>query len=464
VASARANGQETAAAAVGLHVAGERAPARPAPEPRRSVAGAPSFARAVIRDELLDCGVRLVSERMADARSASVGVWVGTGSRDEADELSGASHFLEHLLFKGTPQWSAAEIAEAVDEVGGDMNAFTTKEYTAFYVRTLSEDIVLGLDVLGAIMTDPALRPEDVESERSVILDEILMHADEPADFAAEQCTAALFPRHPLGREVLGTPESVTALGADEIRGFFDHHYRAANLVVAAAGDVDHDTLAVEVERRFSGRPGGTAPDRVPPPDESEALVVTRRPTEQAQLVLGVRGPGRHAAERWALAVLNHVLGGGMSSRLFQEIRERRGLAYSIWSERTHYDERGSVTVHVGTAPEHAHEVLELIVAELDRIGASGITARELAVAQGHLRAETLLSLEDSGARMSRIGSSLLLHGHVLGVDEVLAKVAAVDLDDVAALASRLADAPRSLSVVGPFDAGDFTEGAATRR
>jgi predicted Zn-dependent peptidase len=422
----------------------------------------------VIRDDRLGCGVRLVTEHMADARSASVGVWVGTGSRDEPDELSGASHFLEHLLFKGTPRWSAAEIAEAVDEVGGDMNAFTAKEYTAFYVRTLSEDVGLGLDVLGAIMTDPALAPADVDSERSVIMDEILMHADEAADFAAEQCTAALFAHHPLGREVLGTPATVKALGAAEIRGFFDHHYRAENLVVAAAGEVDHDWLAAEVDRRFAERPGGGSPDRVAPGESVEPLVVTRRPTEQVQFVLGARGPGRHAEERWAFAVLNHVLGGGISSRLFQEVRERRGLAYSIWSERTHYGEQGSLTVHVGTAPEHAHEVLALIVAELERLATAGITARELAVAQGHLRAETLLSLEDSGARMSRIGSSLLLHGHVLDVDEVLAKVAAVTLDDVATAGAGLAGAPHVLSVVGPFDAGDFAgavaEGVDSRR
>jgi predicted Zn-dependent peptidase len=418
----------------------------------------------MIRQERLGCGAQLVTEKMAEARSACVGVWVGTGSRDEPDELSGASHFLEHLLFKGTPDWSAAAIAEAVDEVGGDMNAFTTKEYTAFYVRTLSEHVGLGLDVLGAIMTDPALRPGDVDSERSVIMDEILMHADEPADFAAEQCVGALFRGHPLGREVLGTARSVRSLSAQDIRGFFDHHYRAANLVVAAAGDVDHEQLADEVERRFAPRTGGAPPPRHAPGDGADVVVVTRRPTEQVQLVLGTRGPGRHEESRWAWAVLNHVVGGGMSSRLFQEVRERRGLAYSIWSERTHFHEQGALTVHVGTAPEHAHEVLALLVAELERIGSAGITERELAVAKGHLRAETLLSLEDSGARMSRIGSSLLLHGSVLTVDEILAKVAAVSLADVATEAARLAAGARVLSVVGPFGEADFDGAASTRR
>jgi len=406
----------------------------------------------VIRTEVLDCGVRLVTESMAEARSITVGVWVGTGSRDEDDAHSGASHFLEHLLFKGTSKWSAADIAESIDEIGGDMNAFTTKEYTAFYIRLLADDLPLGLDVLGAIMTEPALRVDDIDAERQVILDEILMHADEPADLAAEQCTAAMFPAHPLGREVLGTPPSVEALDQLEIRRFFESHYRAENLVVAAAGDVDHDRLAVEVDARFSSRSGGASPGRVAPQLPAEVLAVHGRPTEQVHLVVGIRCPGRHSPERWPLAVLNHVLGGGISSRLFQEVRERRGLAYSIWSDRVHYEEVGTVTVSVGTAPEHAREVLALVHGELDRMGEHGVTARELVVAKGHLRAETLLSLEDSGARMSRIGSSLLLHGHVLEVDEILAKVDAVTVDDVASVAAALAAQTRTLSVVGPFD------------
>jgi predicted Zn-dependent peptidase len=410
----------------------------------------------VIAVDTLQCGARLVTEKMADARSVTIGIWVGTGSRDEDAARAGASHFLEHLLFKGTPTWAAAEIAEAVDEVGGDMNAFTTKEYTAFYIRLLSEDVSLGLDVLGAIMTDPALRADDVDSERQVILDEILMHADEPADLAAEQCISGLFPRHPLGREVMGSAPSVGGLDSIAIRSFFDDHYLADNLVVAAAGDVDHGAVAEAIDRHFATRTGGARPERVAPRGGPESMVVVTRPTEQAHLVIGARCPGRHSDDRWALAVLNHVLGGGISSRLFQEVRERRGLAYSIWSERTQYDEIGAVTVGVGTAPENAHEVLGLVHAEIDRMGETGITERELEVAKGHLRAETLLSLEDSGARMSRIGSSLLLHGAVLDVDDVLAKVQAVSVQDVGDAAARLAAEPRILSVVGPFTSEDF--------
>ncbi|MHB8439535.1 MAG: M16 family metallopeptidase [Acidimicrobiales bacterium] len=399
----------------------------------------------------------LVTERMPDVASATVGVWVGTGARDEDDHHAGASHFLEHLLFKGTPTWGAAAIAEAVDEVGGDMNAFTTKEYTAFYIRLLSEDLPLGLDVLGAIMTDPALAADDVEAERQVILDEILMHADEPADLAVELCTGALFPDHPLGREVLGVEQSVQGLDASEIRRFFDEHYRGANLVVAAAGDVDHAQLADAVQQRFSERTGGVRPRRVAPGSQSQPTVVARRQTEQAHLVIGVRTFGRHDARRWALALYNHVLGGGMSSRLFQEIRERRGLAYSVWSDRTHYDETGMLTVSVGTAPDNAGQVLDLVHEQIDRLGRDGLTERELAVAKGHLRAETLLSLEDSGARMSRIGSSLLLHDRVLDVDELLDHVACVGGDEVGEVARAVASSPRTLAVVGPFDRDAFS-------
>jgi predicted Zn-dependent peptidase len=406
----------------------------------------------MIRTEVLGCGARLVTERMAEARSATVGVWVGTGSRDERPERSGASHFLEHLLFKGTPAWTAAEIAEAVDEVGGDMNAFTTKEYTAFYLRLLAEDLPLGLDVLGAIMTEPALRPSEVDAERQVILDEILMHADEPADFAMEQCTAAMFPEHPLGRDVLGTQDSVAALGATEIREFFDEHYRTGNLVVSAAGDVDHARIADEIDRVFSDRSGGSAPTRSAPVLAPRTVVASVRPTEQAHLVVAARTCGRHDERRWAVAILNHVLGGGISSRLFQEIREKRGLAYAVWSDRVHFEETGALSVSVGTSPEHAPEVLDLVHTELDQMGANGVTERELTVAKGSLRAETLLSLEDSGARMSRIGSSLLLHGRVLPVDDVIGRIESVTLADVHGVASEIAGGTRTVSTVGPVE------------
>lgn len=410
----------------------------------------------MIETSVLPCGIRLVTETMADVRSVAVAYWVGTGARDEPGELAGASHFLEHLLFKGTERRSASAIAEALDEVGGDCNAFTTKEYTTFYVRLLSEHLTLGLDILSDIIWAPALRPSDIEAERTVILDEILMHADEPADLAAERWQAALFPDHALGRDTLGTASSVRQTSREDIAAFRDLHYRPGNMVVSVAGDCTHEAVAADVERRFAGASGGEVPTRQAPSEGVVALDVVRRPTEQAHVVYGARSVSRFDERRWALSVLNHVLGGGLSSRLFQEVREKRGLAYSVWSERAAYEDTGSLAVVLGTAPEHVDEVLRIVERELEQLATEGVTDRELAVAKGNLRAETLLSGEDSGARMSRIGASLLLHGEVLTVDEVLARIDAVDRAQVLDVAAELAQAPRTMSAVGPFDAESF--------
>jgi predicted Zn-dependent peptidase len=326
----------------------------------------------------------------------------------------------------------------------------------------LSEHLPLGLDILSEIMWDPALRPGDVDAERSVILDEILMHADEPADLVAEQWQSSLFSGHPLGRDTLGTQATVGALGADDIRHFFEHHYRPGNMVVSVAGDCTHARVAADLEDRFAGQPGGAAPARRAPGAEADRLHVVRRPTEQAHLVYGVRSVSRFDERRWALAVLNHVLGGGLSSRLFQKIREERGLAYSVWSERAAYQDAGSLAVVVGTAPDHVDEVLRIVSGELELLAEHGITDRELAVAKGNLRAEMLLSGEDSGARMGRIGASMLLHGEVPTIDEVLAHLDSVGRDEVLAQAHELVEAPRTLSAVGPFDEEVFADHVAS--
>jgi predicted Zn-dependent peptidase len=413
-----------------------------------------------VRTERLASGVRLATEAMSDVRSVAIGFWVGTGSRDEPEPLAGASHFLEHLLFKGTPARSAASIAEALDEVGGDCNAFTTKEYTAFYVRMLSEHLHLGLDILGDIMEDPSLDEHDVEAERTVILDEILMHADEPADLAGETAMSALFPGHPLGRDTLGTADSVHTTSAADVRRFFEEHYRPGNMVVSVAGDCRHEEVASALQGRFASRPGGAAPARVPVGSDVSPLVVVRRPTEQAHLVLSMRSASRFDEARWPLAVLNVVLGGGLSSRLFQKVREERGLAYSIWSERAGFFDTGCTAVSVGTAPEHVGEVLRIVTGEIEDLASKGITLRELDVAKGNLRSETLLSCEDSGARMSRLGTAVLLYDRAWTIDEVLARIDAVDADAVREVAQSLAVAPRTLAAVGPFDADAF-DGAA---
>ncbi len=405
-----------------------------------------------LQQTTLDEGLIVVTERMPDVRSVSIGFWVGTGSVDEGSSQSGASHFLEHLLFKGTATRSARSIAEAVDAVGGDMNAFTTKEYTAFYVRLLAEDQDLGLDILSDIIWSPAFRPEEFESERQVILEEILMHADDPADLVHDVLAAALYPEHPLGREVLGEQVTVEAMAVDDVARFHAAHYRPANMVVAAAGLLDHDQIVDALARRLRGRAGGGAPARVAPSLPALSRVVLARPTEQVHLAVAAPAPDRDDDDRHAMSIIDHVLGGGMSSRLFQSIREERGLAYSVYSYRLAFQGAGALAIYAGTAPAHAAQVRDLIVEEFDNMVARGVTADEMEKARSHLRGSVALGLEDSGARMSRLGHSQIVHGRVLTLDEIEARLAALDLDHVNDVGRHWLSGTRTLACVGPFD------------
>lgn len=411
----------------------------------------------MVESTVLSCGLTLVTEKMPEVRSACIGFWVGTGSRDERPTEAGLSHFLEHLLFKGTPQRSARAIAEETDAVGGDLNAYTTKEYTTFYMRLLGEDLDLALDILSDIIWSPALRPDEVDAERQVILEEVLMHRDEPSDVVYERFSEAAFPGHPLGREVLGLPEVIERVRVEELRAFLERHYRPGNIIVAAAGDVDHEPVAKGLDERFAGLPGGEPPSREPPGGETRPLDVTARDTEQAQIVLGMRALSHNDPDRYALLVLNHVLGGGLSSRLFQKVREERGLCYSIGSDRISYSDAGLLSVSVGTSPDHAKEVLSLIGSELDALRRDGISDRELELAVAHVRADTMLSLEDSGARMSRLGAGLLLHGEVHSPEESIRRIGAVTRKDVSQVIDRVLSAPPVLAIVGPFDEGSFS-------
>ena len=414
-----------------------------------------------IRQARLDSGIRVVTEHMPDAHSVTTGFWVDTGSRDETPELGGASHFLEHLLFKGTDTRSARDIAEAIEAVGGDMNAFTTKEYTAFYTRVLDDDLELGLDILSDIICAPAFRADEVEAERQVILEEILMHEDEPSDHVHDLFTEALYPGHPLGREVLGDESTISAMTRDQIRGYFSEFYRPEAIVVAAAGNLDHDDVVAGLERRYAGRTGNRPERRMPPLAPPRRVVVSTRSTEQAHIVVGVRALARNDDDRFALAALNQVLGGGMSSRLFQEIREKRGLVYSVYSYRAAYLETGALAVYAGTSPTHVHQVLELVHGELDRMAACDVSARELDLAKGHLKGSLALSLEDSASRMTRIGRGILLHDEVLSFDELVRRTEAVTLDDLARVAGRVLTDERVLAVVGPFEQDAFAERVA---
>jgi predicted Zn-dependent peptidase len=390
-------------------------------------------------------------------RSVALGVWVGTGSRDEQGPLLGASHFLEHLLFKGTDTRSARDIAQAVESVGGDMNAFTTQELTAFYVRVPDTHLELAIDILSDIVWSPALRPDEVESERQVILEEIRMRDDAPDDVVHELFASALFPEHPLGREVIGTEDTITAMSRDSIAGYHGGHYHPSNAVWAVAGNLEHEHVLDRVRARLPETATTRPPRENGAVDDPRRLSVLRRPTEQAHVIVGMRGFRRDDPDRYALTVLNQVLGGGMSSRLFQEIREERGLAYSVYSYRASFTETGAFAVYAGTGPERVHETLDVIDAQLDRlVDDGGVTDNELVAAKGHLTGSTALSLESSSSRMHRLGSSELTLGEVLELDEIVARIDAVTTEDVERVIERVLTGRRTLAIVGPFDESEF--------
>jgi predicted Zn-dependent peptidase len=405
-----------------------------------------------IRDTRLANGVRIVSERMPEARSVSLGVWVGVGGRDEPAELAGASHFLEHLLFKGTPSRSARQIAEAIDAVGGEMNAFTNREHTAYYTRLPADRVDLGIEILGDVLTDPAFRPLEVDAERQVIVEEILMNLDVPEDHVHTLLAEALFPGHPLGREVLGTRETVEAATRDQIAAFFRRWYLPRNLVVVAAGDLDHDRLVDRFAATLGGLEGGEHPVRVRPDVAVAPLAVLDDDTEQVHVTMGWRGVDHFDDDRYALSVANQILGGGMSSRLFQQVREERGLCYSVYSWSSTYGDSGTAGIYAGTGPARVGELLQVIDDEVAKLVASGVTEGELDVAKGYIAGSMVLGLEDSGSRMARLGRSLTARGEVLAVDEQLTRIQAVTADDVAAVASRVFGSQRALAVVGHVD------------
>jgi predicted Zn-dependent peptidase len=380
---------------------------------------------------------------------------VGTGSRDEPEPVAGSSHFLEHLLFKGSATRHAQEIAEAVESCGGDMNAFTGQELTAYYVRVPDRYLDLALDILSDIVWSPALRPDEVESERQVILEEIRMRDDTPDDLVHDVFASALFPGHPLGREISGSQDSISAVTRDEIAEYHGAHYVPSNVVVAVAGNVDHDDVVARLSAMLPTT-GGARPARVNGSDRGtpDEFASVDRPLEQSHVVLGARALRRDDPDRFALSVVDQVLGGGMSSRLFQEVREKRGLAYSVFSYRSAFEETGSLAVYCATAPERVDETLDVVRAELDRLVADGgVSERELAGAKGHLTGSLALSRESSSSRMNRMGRAELTMGEVPSLDWVVEQVDAVTDDDVARVIDRvLGGGERTLALVGPPD------------
>jgi predicted Zn-dependent peptidase len=409
---------------------------------------------------VLPGGLRVVTEHLPAVRSVALGIWVGVGSRDEDHAHAGATHYLEHLLFKGTSRRTALEISSEMDAIGGEMNAFTAKEYTCYYARVLDADLPLAVDVLSDMVTSSLITPKDVDAERTVVLDEIAMNDDDPTDTVHEAFTAQLFGDTPLGRPILGTTNSINAITRDQIFEHYQARYTPEHLVVAAAGNLDHDTVVRLVRQAFGRALDRTAEPAAPrlngrhPGLGAAAGTGTRlisRPIEQANLVLGCEAMSRTDERRFALGVLNAAFGGGMSSRLFQEVREKRGLAYSVYSFSAQHADTGVWGIYVGCLPAKADEVLSICTEEITRVVDGGLTDAELARGKGQVRSSIVLGLEDPSSRMSRLGKAELVYPRLEPVDEVLASIGAVTRDDVRDVAAEILTRPKALAVVGPF-------------
>jgi predicted Zn-dependent peptidase len=404
----------------------------------------------------------VVTESLPAVRSVAFGIWAGVGSRDEDLAHAGATHYLEHLLFKGTSRRSALDISAAMDAVGGELNAFTAKEYTCYYARVLDADLPLAIDVLADMVTSSRLEPKDVDAERGVILEEIAMNEDDPSDTVHEAFASQLFGDTPLGRPILGTVDSINAITRDQIAEHYAARYKPENLVVAAAGSLDHDEVVELTRSAFGPALAGDA-DPVPPRLAGPAAAgqggtgvrLVSRGIEQANLVLGCGGLSRTDDRRFALGVLNAALGGGMSSRLFQEVREKRGLAYSVYSFSSQHADSGIWGVYAGCLPAKADEVLSICRDEIAKVISGGLTDDELDRGKGQLRGSIVLGLEDPSSRMSRLGKAELVYPRLEPVEEILASIEAVSHDDVREVAAAVLAQPKALAVVGPFDDAD---------
>jgi len=397
-------------------------------------------------------GLRVITETMPAVRSVAVGCWVDTGSRDETSTEAGCSHFLEHLLFKGSARLTSQDIARAFDAVGARSNAFTSKEYTCFWAQLRDDDLPMGMDLLAEMMLRPAFRPEDIEAEANVVLEEINMNEDDPADVAHDQFARALWGDHALALPVLGTKQSINGMGREVIAAYWERRYRPQSVVIAAAGHAEHEQVVDLAERHFGDWQGGPAGHEF-----REAAVVPRvelktKETEQAHLVFGGEALTRGDGRRFAFGLLNHILGAGMSSRLFREIREERGLAYAVYSFRMPYADSGAYGIYVGTTPHQVAQVLDLIRQALGRLADEGVAPDELERAKGNMKGSLALSMEETNSRMIRLGRHELTGVGHLSLDETVAAIEGVTAEEVHRVAQEVFSSPRVLGAVGPFE------------
>jgi len=404
----------------------------------------------MIHKEVQDNGLTLLTESMPHVRSVAIGVWLKRGSRHETPAQTGISHFIEHMVFKGTKNRSAERIAAEVDSIGGYMDAFTAKEYASFHLKVLDEHLPLAVEILGDIVLNPLFDAAEMVKEKKVIFEEINMVEDTPDDLVMELFTQAFWPDHPLGRPILGTKKSVAGFQRDDLASFFARVYHPGNIVIAAAGNLDHAATAALVGRHFGGLRGSRTPGNGHAP-KAAARIVTRakKELEQVHLCLGAPGYPQAHKDRYASYILNTVLGGSMSSRLFQNVREKRGLVYSISSGVTSYSDAGIFSVYAGTSRDSVDEVVRLTVEELKRIRGERLSGDELRRAQDHLKGSFMLSLESTGARMSHLARQEMYFGRQFSLDEILAGIEAVTADDVQRVAAEMFSGPLTASVLG---------------
>lgn len=406
----------------------------------------------MVRKETLPNGVRILTETVTHVQSVSIGIWISSGARDEEDSNRGISHFIEHMMFKGTETRTASQIADEFDYIGGQLNAFTDKEYTCYYAKVLAEHLPVAVDVLSDMFLNSVLDQQEIALEKNVVLEEIKRHEDTPEDLVHDAFAGKVWGSHPLGQPVLGTSESVGGLSRDDLTEFTRTKYAPDSIVIAAAGLVNHEELVARVSALFGGLEGSKVPTVHTAPAFTYDSMLTDKVTEQVHFCIGTPGFSQLDPERYALALLDTTLGGGMSSRLFQEIREKRGLAYSIGSYTAAYREGGFFTVYGGTSLESLDEVLELVRAEFSNVLASNVKAEELQKAKNQIRGALVLSQEGMSSRMMRMAKSELYFGRVIPLEELITSILNVSHDDIGGVADRVfrtSDFP--VVAFGPF-------------
>lgn len=396
-------------------------------------------------------GLRVVMEQIPTCRSVSFGIWVKTGSRNETSEQGGISHFIEHMLFKGTERFSARDIAEEFDAIGGNVNAFTSKEYTCFYAKVLDEHLPIAVDVLSDMFFRSKFDEEEMNREKNVILEEISMYEDTPDDMVHDLITQAAYGTHPLALPILGTEEKLLAMGPQQLRSYMTERYTLDNVVIAVAGNID-DSIVELLEKHFGDfeNRGGTA--SLEAPEFMSGLKFHAKKTEQNHLCLSFPGLPIGHRNQYAMVLLNNALGGGMSSRLFQEIREKRGLAYSVYSYHSSHADSGLFTVYAGTAPKQTKDVLDLTMEVLHEISREGMSQNELRKGKEQLKGSLILSLESTGSRMNRLGKNELMTGRHYTLDEMIEQIEAVTMERVNEVIHDMFSKPYALAMVGASD------------